>query len=145
MEAADCQDATPLLFLQARLGAQLGLDVSRQRARLDQPEAVSNVFLDNLKSATPWVLKAVGVEYLLDQVEQGDHANVLHIATHCSNLMKVSENIVVRRMEMCIRDSGGCGSIGTADRREAPGWRSEELNQANGNTCLSYTSFLKYF
>ena len=53
VEAADCQDATPLLFLQARLGAQLGLDVSRQRARLDQPEAVSNVFLDNLKSATP--------------------------------------------------------------------------------------------
>ena len=98
VEAADCQDATPLLFLQARLGAQLGLDVSRQRARLDQPEAVSNVFLDNLKSATPWVLKAVGVEYLLDQVEQGDHANVLHIATHFSNLMKVSENIVVRRM-----------------------------------------------
>ena len=98
VEAADCQDCTPLLFLQARLGAQLGLDVSRQRARLDQPEAVSNVFLDNLKSATPWVLKAVGVEYLLDQVEQGDHANVLHIATHFSNLMKVSENIVVRRM-----------------------------------------------
>ena len=98
VEAADCQDATPLLFLQARLGAQLGLDVSRQRARLDQPEAVSNVFLDNLKSATPWVLKAVGVEYLLDQVEQGDNANVLHIATHFSNLMKVSENIVVRRM-----------------------------------------------
>ena len=90
--------STPLLFLQARLGSQLGLDVTRQRALLDRPDAVSNVFLDNLKTATPWVLKAVGVEYLLDQVEQGDHANVLHIATHFSNLMKVSENIVVRRM-----------------------------------------------
>ena len=98
VEAADCQDCTPLLFLQARLGSRLGLDVSRQCLQLDQPEAVSNVFLDNLKSATPWVLKAVGVEYLLDQVEQGNHANVLHIATHFSNLMKVSENIVVRRM-----------------------------------------------
>ena len=30
--AADCQGSTPLLFLQARLGAQLGLDVSAQRA-----------------------------------------------------------------------------------------------------------------
>lgn len=60
-------------------------------------DAVSSVFLDNLKTATPWVLKAVGVEYLLDQVQQGNHANVLHIATHYSNLMKVSENVVVRR------------------------------------------------
>ena len=96
--AAECQGSTPLLFLQAHLGAMLGLDVSAQRAVLDRQDAVSSVFLDNLKSATPWVLKAVGVEYLLDQVEQGDHANVLHIATHFSNLMKVSENIVVRRM-----------------------------------------------
>ena len=96
--AAECQSSTPLLFLQAHLGAMLGLDVSAQRAVLDRQDAVSSVFLDNLKSATPWVLKAVGVEYLLDQVEQGDNANVLHIATHFSNLMKVSENIVVRRM-----------------------------------------------
>ena len=96
--AAECQGSTPLLFLQAHLGAMLGLDVSAQRAVLDRQDAVSSVFLDNLKSATPWVLKAVGVEYLLDQVEQGDNANVLHIATHFSNLMKVSENIVVRRM-----------------------------------------------
>ena len=96
--AAVCQGSTPLLFLQAHLGAMLGLDVSAQRAVLDRQDAVSSVFLDNLKSATPWVLKAVGVEYLLDQVEQGDNANVLHIATHFSNLMKVSENIVVRRM-----------------------------------------------
>ena len=95
---ADCQGSTPLLFLQARLGSRLGLDVSPLREKLDRRDAVSNVFLDNLKTATPWVLKAVGVEYLLDQVEQGDHANVLHIATHFSNLMKVSENIVVRRM-----------------------------------------------
>ena len=96
--AAECQGSTPLLFLQAHLGAMLGLDVSAQRAVLDRQDAVSSVFLDNLKSATPWVLKAVGVEYLLDQVEQEDNANVLHIATHFSNLMKVSENIVVRRM-----------------------------------------------
>ena len=98
VEAADCRGSTPLLFLQARLGERLGLDVSIQRSLLDRQDVVSNVFLDNLKTATHWVLKAVGVEYLLGQVEQGDRANVLHIATHFSNLMKVSENIVVRRM-----------------------------------------------
>ena len=96
--AADCSGSTPLLFLQCQLGKWLGLNVTACQAQLDQPDAVSNVFLDNLKTATPWVLKAVGVEYLLDQVEQGNNANVLHIATHFSNLIKVSENVVVRRM-----------------------------------------------
>ena len=96
--AADSQGSMPLCFLLASLGRQLGLDVSAHWAALHEPETVSGVFLDNLKTATPWVLKAVGVEYLLDQVERDDHSNVLHIATHFSNLIKVSENIVVRRM-----------------------------------------------
>ena len=62
VEAADCRGSTPLLFLQARLGERLGLDVSIQRSLLDRQDVVSNVFLDNLKTATHWVLKAVGVE-----------------------------------------------------------------------------------
>ena len=73
------------------------MDVSEQESFLNRQSAVSAVFLDNLKTATPWLLKAVGVEYLLDQVEKGSRGNVLHIATHFSNLMKVSENVVVRQ------------------------------------------------
>ena len=96
--AADCRSSTPLLYLQSRLGASLGLDISAHRALLDQGEAASGVFLDNLKTATPWVLKAVGVEYLLDQARRGDATNALHIAAHFSNLIKVSENVVVRRL-----------------------------------------------
>ena len=98
VEAADCRSSTPLLYLQSRLGRLLGLDVSGHQALLDQGEAASGVFLDNLKTATPWVLKAVGVEYLLDQARHGEPVGALHIATHFSNLMKVSENVVVRRM-----------------------------------------------
>jgi len=97
-EDADCEGTTPLLFLQSQLGEQLGFDVAEQAAFLNRQSTVSNVFLDNLKTATPWILKAVGVEYLLHQVEHGSHANILHIATHFSNLIKVSENVVVRRM-----------------------------------------------
>ena len=96
VETADCSSSTPLLYLQCRLGKLLGLDVSDRRALLDRGEAASGVFLDNLKTATPWVLKAVGVEYLLYRARRGEPA--LHIATHFSNLMKVSENVVVRRM-----------------------------------------------
>ena len=95
---ADCENAAPLLFLQSRLGRTLGYDMAEQERLLADPDVVSNVFLDNLKTATHWVLKAVGVEYLLDQVERGINPNVLHIATHFSNLMKVSEHVVVRRM-----------------------------------------------
>ena len=98
MDDMTSESSIPLLFLQAQLGGKLGLDASVHWAILNQSEAVSRVFLDNLKTATPWVLKAVGVEYLLNQVEQGNHANVLHIATHFSNLIKVSENVIVRRM-----------------------------------------------
>lgn len=97
-EKADCLASTPLLFLKAQVGHRLGLEVDALWQRLDRAEAISNVFLDNLKTATPWVLKAVGVEYLLNQAEHSDQANILHIATHFSNLIKVSENVVVRRM-----------------------------------------------
>lgn len=93
----DCGVSTPLLFLQSQLGRRLGLDTAEQDGFLSRQSAVSGVFLDNLKTATPWILKAVGVEYLLEQVELGNHQNVLHIATHFSNLMKVSENMVVRQ------------------------------------------------
>ena len=96
--AADVEGSAPLLLLQARLGDALELDVSAQNARLADPTMVSAVFLDNLKTATPWILKALGVEYLLDQVHRGNDQNTLHIATHFSNLIKVSEHVVVRRM-----------------------------------------------
>ena len=98
VEAADCAASVPLLFLQVQLGERLGLDVSAKKALLGRPGAASGVSLDNLKTATPWILKAAGVEYLLDQVERSGGANALHIATHFSNLIKVSEHVVVRRM-----------------------------------------------
>jgi len=98
VSAVDVTDSTPLLFLQANLCRTLGLDTAEHERLLDDPNAVSNVFLDNLKTATPWILKALGVEYLLSQVGRDNGQNILHIATHFSNLMKVSEHVVVRRM-----------------------------------------------
>ena len=50
-QQADCAGCTPLLFLQAQLSRRLGLDASAYWEVLDQPEPVSGVFLDNLKTA----------------------------------------------------------------------------------------------
>ena len=58
-------------------------------------EAVSEIFLDNLKTATPWILKEVNIR-LLTQFAQNGGGSLLHIATHLTNLVKVSDRVTVR-------------------------------------------------
>lgn len=91
----------PITFLQYRILARAGEDVSKHRRILYDQDVTSDVFLDNLKTATPWMVKSVGVELLRDQVEHGLVEHILHICTHFSNLIKVSERVVVRH------DAGG--------------------------------------
>lgn len=57
----------------------------------------SEIFLQNLKAATPWVLKVTNLELLLNQIERipGDQM-ILQVAAHLSNLVKVSERVAVR-------------------------------------------------
>ncbi len=57
---------------------------------------ISDIFLENLKTDTAWVIKAVNIELLLDRLEQGMEEELLHITTHLSNLLKVSERVTVR-------------------------------------------------
>ena len=84
-------------FLRCKIFRRAGLDVSELEKRLYSTDITSEVFLDNLKNATPWVVKVAGVELLRDQVEWGVETHALHIATHFSNLVKVSERVVVRQ------------------------------------------------
>ncbi len=57
---------------------------------------VSDIFLDNLKVDTPWVMKDVNIRLLIDRIEFGSTVDMLHTATHFSNLLKVSERITIR-------------------------------------------------
>ena len=84
-------------FLRCKILRAAGVAVPELEQRLHQADITSEVFLDNLKNATPWVVKVAGVELLLDQVEWGVDTHALHIATHFSNLVKVSERVVVRQ------------------------------------------------
>ncbi|MCI9156217.1 MAG: cytidyltransferase-related domain protein, partial [Lawsonibacter sp.] len=84
------------VFLKCRILRRAGRDVSALEQTLYHTDITSEVFLDNLKTATHWVVKVAGVELLRDQVEHGMKGHILHIATHFSNLVKVSERVVVR-------------------------------------------------
>ncbi len=85
------------VFLKCKILHRAGEDISALSQTLYQADITSEVFLDNLKNATPWIVKVAGVELLRDQVEHGLTGQVLHISTHYSNLVKVSERVVVRQ------------------------------------------------
>lgn len=93
---AIAEDDISRTFLQYRILSNLGRNVSSQEEVLYGRDVVSDIFLDNLKMATPWVLKAVNIKLLVDQVDHGKKEHILHIAAHLSNLIKVSEYVVVR-------------------------------------------------
>ncbi|MCI8423495.1 MAG: cytidyltransferase-related domain protein [Lawsonibacter sp.] len=84
------------IFLKHKILRRAGADVQDLEQTLYHTDITSEVFLDNLKIATPWIVKVAGVELLRDQVEHGVRDHILHIATHFSNLVKVSERVVVR-------------------------------------------------
>lgn len=89
-------DQLTTIFLQCKILRRAGQDVTAIEHTLYHMDITSEVFLDNLKIATPWVVKVAGVELLRDQVEHGLKTHTLHIATHFSNLVKVSERVVIR-------------------------------------------------
>ncbi len=86
------------VFLKAKILLRAGEDASDLEHILYHTDITSEVFLDNLKTATPWVVKVAGLELLRDQVNHGLQSHTLHIATHFSNLVKVSERVVVRHI-----------------------------------------------
>ena len=61
-------------------------------------ENLAAMFLDDLKTGTPWIQKAANISFMLKHVERtADRGRTLHVATHLANLVKVSETITVRK------------------------------------------------
>ncbi len=60
------------------------------------PEAIANIYLVNLKTATPWISKLANINYLVKQIEKQGNQNILHTATHLTNMLMVSEYSIVR-------------------------------------------------
>ncbi len=59
---------------------------------------LASMFLDDLKTGTPWIQKVVNIEFMLQHTQACKaRGKLLHVATHLSNLVKVSETVTVRR------------------------------------------------
>ena len=98
-------------------------------------DAVSEIFLDNLKTATPWLTKQANIRLLTDFARSGA-SPVLHIATHLSNLIKVSDRVTVRH------------SAGNALLELAPRLTADQRNEVAVELCrgleLGQQEFTKY-
>ncbi len=98
-------------------------------------EVVSEIFLDNLKTATPWITKQGNLRLLTDFARSGK-SPALHIATHLSNLIKVSDRVTVRH------------SAGNALLALAPRLTADQRNEVAVELCrgleLGQQEFTKY-
>ena len=78
------------------LGLKCETDVNYDRTLQTLEESNAEIFRENLKSDTPWVVKAVNIEVMLDELRSGKRQEVFYIATHLVNLLKISERVTVR-------------------------------------------------
>ena len=56
----------------------------------------SDIFLNNLKAATPWNVKTISIDYIMENLSQKNELALLQTATHLANLVKVSAMESVR-------------------------------------------------
>ena len=124
----DCGGSTTLRLLWE--------DVLQDGAPITLPDdAVSEIFLDNLKTATPWITKQANIRLLTDFARSGS-SPALHIATHLSNLIKVSDRVTVRH------------SAGSALLELAPRLTVDQRNEVAVELCrgleLGQQEFTKY-
>ena len=96
VEKADASESMTKIFLKYRILSNLGKDTEELKKILYSGDVVSDISLDNLKTDTPWIVKAVNLKLLADQAENGEGNHTLHIAAHFSNMIKVGQFMLVR-------------------------------------------------
>ena len=126
--AVRCDDSATLRWLRDDL-------LSGGGPLLLPEDVVSEIFLDNLKTATPWITKQANLRLLTDFARSGK-SPALHIATHLSNLIKVSDRVTVRH------------SAGSALLELAPRLTADQRNEVAVELCrgleLGQQEFTKY-
>jgi len=74
-----------------RLSLSYGI---HNRSRISEAE----IFLENMKARTPWAIKTANIDIMVQRIRENPSAGqILHVATHLSNLIQVSETVTVRK------------------------------------------------
>ena len=93
-------EVTGIVYLKMKILRNIGEMPEKERKYASilnlKKDSISEIFLENLKVGTPWIVKIINIEFLLELSENGNREALLHIATHFSNLIKVSERVTVR-------------------------------------------------
>lgn len=84
-----------LLYLAAQYLPGYETEQARCRLRLERLDS-ADLFLENLKTATPWIIKEINIALLLYRVHHGRQAQAFQVAAHVANLIRVSERFAVR-------------------------------------------------
>lgn len=92
------EDDLCVTFMREQISAALGDDMEKDMSVNGVSDsAISDIFRENLKVGTSWIVKTVNIELLLSVAKNGRKEQMFHIATHLSNLLKVSERVTVRQ------------------------------------------------
>lgn len=93
-------DGLCINYLKGNMSANLGLSqeltILYKTLLTSSRYKTSDLFLDNLKAATPWNVKTISIDYIMEHIKENSDAVILQTATHLANLVKVSAKISVR-------------------------------------------------
>ncbi len=91
-----------IIFLKYRIQKSIGVITDNTEALYQKlyynGSTTNTIHRENLKVATPWVIKAVNIKLLLREMRNGDRTSIFYLAMHFSNLLKTSERITVRHL-----------------------------------------------
>jgi len=82
--------------IEDHLGSEKHTAGKQVRRIFRNKDLASDIFRENLKIDTEWIMKCVNIELLLDSLDGQKVDEIFHVATHLSNLLKVSERVTVR-------------------------------------------------
>ncbi len=90
-----------ILYIKQELGRRLRLteeEMEPFRFSKDVDGVINELFLENLKTGTPWIAKMVNIHYLYDRMVDRKNNQPVHTTTHLVNLLSGTECGDVRHL-----------------------------------------------
>jgi len=93
-------DGLSINYLKGKIAENLNMPsdiVEKYHALMERSSnETSSLFLNNLKAATPWNVKTISIDYIMENIKSRNEVTLLQTATHLANLVKVSAKESVR-------------------------------------------------